>query len=91
MSDLVDRGLKAKRESKFIDFKSAFDPAIAGEWCELVKDVVAMANSGGGVILIGLDNGGSPSKADVKPLLELDPAKILDKIRKYTGRTGHHQ
>lgn len=85
MTALVDKGLKAKRESKFVDFKSKFDPASAGEWCELVKDIVAMANSGGGVILIGLDNGGVPSKADVKPILDLDHAKLLDKIRKYTG------
>ncbi len=85
MSALVDKGLKAKRESKSVDFKSSFDPASNGEWCELIKDIIAMANSGGGVILIGLDNGGAASKADVKPLLALDHAKILDKIRKYTG------
>jgi hypothetical protein len=85
MSELVDKSLSAKRESKYIDFKSAFDPDSAGEWCELVKDIVAMANSGGGVIVVGLDNGGSPSNSDVKPLLNLDHAKLVDKIRKYTG------
>jgi hypothetical protein len=85
MSALVDKALKAKRESKLVDFKSAFDPASTGDWCELVKDVVAMANSGGGAIVIGLDNGGSPSKKDVKPVLDLDHAKFVDKIRKYTG------
>lgn len=85
MSRLVDKGLKAKRESKHVDFKSFFDPGSTGEWCELVKDIVAMANSGGGVIMIGLDNGGIPSKKDVKPILELDHAKLVDKIHKYTG------
>lgn len=85
MPRLVDKGLKAKRESKHVDFKSSFNPESAGEWCELVKDIVAMANSGGGVIVIGLDNSGSPSKSDVKPVLELDHAKFVDKIRKYTG------
>lgn len=49
MSKLVDKGLKAKRESKHVDFKSSFDEESPGEWCELVKDIVAMANSGGGV------------------------------------------
>ena len=43
MSDLVDRAIKAKRESKYVDFKSSFEPASTGEWCELVKDIVAMA------------------------------------------------
>jgi Putative DNA-binding domain len=85
MSALVDKALKAKRESKLVDFKSAFDPESTGDWCELVKDVVAMANSGGGAIVIGLDNGGSPSKNNVKPVLDLDHAKFVDKIRKYTG------
>ena len=85
MSKLVGKGLMAKRESKHVDFKSAFDPESTGEWCELVKDIVAMANSGGGVIVIGLDNNGTPSRKDVKAILELDHAKIVDKIRKYTG------
>ncbi len=85
MSALVDKGLKARRESKFVDFKRSFDPDSNGEWCELVKDIVAMANSGGGVILVGLDNAGLPSKANVEPLLALDHAKVLDKVRKYTG------
>lgn len=84
MSALVDKALKAKRESKFIDFKSAFDPESTGDWCELIKDIVAMANSGGGAIVIGLDNGGAVSKKDVTAVLALDHAKFVDKIRKYT-------
>jgi len=85
MSDLIERGLKAKRESKYVDFKRSFDPSSAGEWCELIKDIVAMANSGGGVILVGLDNGGAPSGADVTALIGTDHAVIVDKIHKYTG------
>jgi hypothetical protein len=85
MSKLVDKGLKAKRESKIVDFKNSLNPDSAGEWCELVKDIVAMANSGGGVILIGLDNRGSPSKENVQPVLDIDHAKVVDKICKYTG------
>lgn len=85
MSAHVDKALKAKRESKRVDFKSTFDPESTGDWCELVKDIVAMANSGGGVIVIGLDNSGAPSKSDVKAVLDLDQAKFVDKIRKYTG------
>jgi hypothetical protein len=85
MPALVEKALKAKRESKLVDFKSTFDPESTGEWCELVKDIVAMANSGGGAIVIGLDNGGVPSKTDVKAVLALDHAKFVDKIRKYTG------
>ena len=85
MSGLVDKGLKAKRESKYIDFKRSFDPSSTGEWCELIKDIIAMANSGGGVILIGLGNGGMPSKEDVQPVFHIDQATLADKIHKYTG------
>ena len=44
-----------------------------------------MANTGGGVILVGLDNGGKPTGEDVQAVLELDHAEIMDKIGKYTG------
>lgn len=85
MSDLVSRGIKAKRESKYIDFKQVFDPRSGGEWCELIKDIVAMANTGGGVILVGLDNEGRPTGHDVQTVLALDQATVIDKIGKYTG------
>lgn len=84
MSELVDKGLKAKRESKYIDFKRSFDPESMGEWCELIKDIVAMANTGGGAILIGIENNGDPSRESVKAILNLDHAVLVDKIRKYT-------
>jgi hypothetical protein len=85
MSALVDKALRAKRESKSVDFKRSFDPESNGEWCELVKDIVALANSGGGAIVVGLDNSGVPSNNDVSAVLDLDHAKYVDKIRKYTG------
>jgi Putative DNA-binding domain len=86
MSALLDKGLKAKRESKNVEFKRLFDPTSPGEWCELIKDIVAMANSGGGVILIGLENNGVPSGINVDATLNLDLAIISDKIYKYTDQ-----
>jgi hypothetical protein len=83
---LLDRAESAKRESRNLDFKEQFDPAAAGEWCELVKDFVAMANSGGGVIVIGVRNDGKSSRATLKPVLDLDPAKITDQVFSYTGQ-----
>jgi hypothetical protein len=76
----------AKNESKSVDFKSAFDPDCAADWCELLKDVVAMANSGGGTILIGVaDDGQCMGRLSALKILQTDPAKITDKIAKYTG------
>jgi Schlafen, AlbA_2 len=80
-----ERAMAAMRESKHVDFKEKFDPKSEGEWCELLKDFAAVANSGGGVIIIGLRNNATPSGADVRPILDLDPAKITDKLFKYTG------
>src|SRR3990172_7254577 len=85
MNELVVKALNATRESKYIEFKEAFNVSSQGEWCEIIKDVVAIANTGGGVILIGLDNFGAPSGFDVKPILEFDSADITNKINKYTG------
>ena len=83
--DLKRRGETAKRETKHVDFKETFDPASPGDWCELIKDIVAMANSGGGVVVLGVANNGTLAEYDPSTLLALDPAKITDKVNKYTG------
>jgi len=81
----LDKVKEAKRESKYLDFKEKFDINQTQDWCEIIKDIIAMANSGGGCILIGARNDSTPSGWDVTPLLHLDPAQITDKIARYTG------
>lgn len=83
--DILEKIKNAKRESKSIEFKEKFDINQTGDWCEIIKDIVAMANSGGGYILIGVKNNGVPSGWDTTPILEIDPAQVTDKIAKYTG------
>jgi hypothetical protein len=85
MPDLISKALSAKRESKYIEFKHDFDPSSPGEVCELAKDIVAIANSGGGIIVFGLDSSGAPTGATLKALNLLDPADMANKIAKYTG------
>jgi hypothetical protein len=82
---IIERAQRAKRESKRLDFKECFDPESAADWTELVKDFMAMANSGGGLIVVGICNDGSAAKEDVGPILALDIAKITDKVERYTG------
>lgn len=77
--------LNAKRESKHVEFKETFDPSLASDWCELIKDVVAVANSGGGHILFGVDNHGKATKGDLSAIASLDPAHVVDKIAKYVN------
>ncbi len=86
MSRVVDEALKDTVESQRLDFKQQFDPASPAEWCELIKDIVAMANSGGGVILIGLKNDGSTSGIPPTAGQPVDPAAVDDKLFKYTDQ-----
>jgi hypothetical protein len=83
--DLIEKALAAKRESKHIEFKQGFDPSSAGEWCELIKDLVAIANSGGGIIVFGLNSFGSATGQVNDAISSIDPADITNKVSKYTG------
>jgi hypothetical protein len=49
------------------------------------KDLTLMFPSGGGFIVIGLENDSRPSSTDLAAALAMDPATITDKIRRYTG------
>ncbi len=82
----IEEALSAERETGRIEFKREVDFSNTGDTCEIVKDIVAIANSGGGVILIGADNHGNPVDADLTSALQVDPAIITDKIHKYTNR-----
>lgn len=82
---LLEKALVAKRESKQVEFKEVLDVASNQDWCEIVKDVVALANSGGGVILFGVNSQGVPTTTDLAPLRAVDPATIADRIQPYTG------
>jgi hypothetical protein len=85
MPDLLKKAVHTKRETRSIEFKEAFDPNSSQDWCELIKDIVAIANSGGGIILFGLDSVGKVSGTSVQPIARLDPADVSNKISKYTG------
>ena len=81
----IERARKAKRESKYIEFKESFDINSMAEWCEILKDIVAIANTGGGIIIIGIQDNGKKANTDIQPILNYDSAKITDKVNKYTG------
>jgi predicted HTH transcriptional regulator len=84
-SDLVKKALCAKRESKYVEFKQGFDPNSPEDWCGIIKDIIAIANSGGGIIVFGLDSFGKPTGTQVAAIATVDPADVSDKIAKYTG------
>jgi len=82
MNSALELALSAPCEDRALDFKRSFDSRCQREWLEIIKDIVAMANSGGGVLLIGVDDDGRTVGVE-SPLL-LDPADITNKIYKYT-------
>ena len=85
LPDLLAEALVAKRASRRIAFKQEFSAHAPGAWCELIKDIVAIANSGGGVIVIGLDHDGKPTGWDPAALLAVDPADVVSSIARYVG------
>jgi Putative DNA-binding domain len=84
MPSLIDKALAAKRESKHIEFKVGFDPASGHDWCECIKDIVALANSGGGVLIFGLTSHGLPVGQPIG-MAGVDPADVGNRIRNYVG------
>jgi hypothetical protein len=77
---------ECENESGALDFKSTFDPSHPQDWCELIKDIIAMANSAGGLIVFGVNDDSSAATEDLKDVLAIDPAAIIDKIEKYTDQ-----
>lgn len=84
LPDEVSAALAACAESSAIEFKADMDFARCAP--EVVKDIVALANNGGGVIVIGAKDDGSNANTDLALLSKLDPAQITDKVRKYINR-----
>lgn len=77
----------ATTETSTVDFKAEFDPRSKSDWCELVKDIAAMANSGGGCIIFGIDDNGNSAKNDMNSVIgSIDPANIVNKMYSYTGK-----
>jgi predicted HTH transcriptional regulator len=77
----------ARRESRAepveVEFKSDFDGSPAA-WLDVLKHVMAMANSGGGSIVFGVAPDGDRSGMARTLLTTFDPANITNKLRRYT-------
>jgi len=88
-SDLLALVETSWQESEQLDFKERIDLSNTRNWCEIIKDIVAMANSGGGAIIFGITDDGKYSDFCCKDLLGYDTAKISDKVFKYTNMHFH--
>lgn len=83
----IERALRASRESAKVDFVRGLDPSAPGDWCDLAKDVAAMANSGGGVIVVGVDTAGRPSGWDPSDVPRINARAVTDRIAPYVAGT----
>jgi len=53
----VERALSATRDTARVVLRPTFDPDDPADWDAFVADVAALANSGGGAVVVGGDNG----------------------------------
>ena len=80
---LAELGRRSSRtEFDRLDFKRQFneDPTA---WIDFVKHIVGIANSGGGVIVVGMTDDGERVGLGSSLLHAFDPTNIANKIRKY--------
>jgi len=82
--DVDERLIYQGFESKNLDYKSPMGwDANTDSTRGLVKDIVAMANSGGGHIIIGVDDGCKPIGLFKSQLDSFDSSKIGDYVNNY--------
>jgi len=82
---LIKEAEEATTESSRLDFKRTVEDSKYGQ-CSIIKDIIAMANSGGGILVFGCDDNGNPTDDDVPPLLLKDQSELTNQIEKYTSR-----
>jgi hypothetical protein len=83
--DPLARALGATRQSKHVVFLAGFDPSSDVQWCELVRDLVAMANTDGGALVLGLDARGTAVGLDPATFHALDHASVTRRVSDLTG------
>src|SRR5688500_6141944 len=85
ISNSVSKALAATKESRTFEFKEAFDVKSPRDCCEIIKDIVAIANTDGVAISIGVNDRGRASRRSMKHVLAIDPADVVSKIYRYTN------
>src|SRR4051812_320511 len=86
MTMRIEDSIVSAVETDELDFKENFDRQSQRDWCELLKDIVAIGNHGGGAIVIGVSDDGVTVGASEDTLTKLDSAEIGDQIKRHTGR-----
>lgn len=74
-------------ETDRLDFKESLDLSNPRDIVELAKDILAMANSGGGHLVIGIEDGTRRQRGITSEAAAAlrDAKSINDKLKKYCG------
>ncbi len=71
-----------RNEKAIIDFKRMFEDS-PKSWFELLRDIVAANNFGGGLFIFGVDNYGNINGCDIKTGKLFDPSIMQDKLKRF--------
>ena len=80
----IDHGSETER----VDYKDSFAPSAQADWLEIIKDIVALANSGGGAIIFGIADDGTANGFDCAPLFSIDPADVTNRLSNTPGNNS---
>jgi hypothetical protein len=84
-TSLLDQALAARRGSRRIALVHGVDQDDLQARLELLRDVAALSNSGGGVLLVGVDRTGQPTGWDPGALLRAGANALVDELATYVG------
>lgn len=73
------------RESAKLDYKVGYDPSARIDRIEVAKDLVAMANTAGGYIVVGVADDGTIVGGDPVALTAIDEAVVRAQVQGYIG------
>ncbi len=84
-NEIVRHLIGLKRESAKLDYKASLDLAESRDKVECCKDIVAMANTAGGYLVVGVTNKFETVGIAENVLASLDEAKLRQQLRSYTA------
>jgi predicted HTH transcriptional regulator len=81
----INELLTRKRESAKLDYKQEWDPQRNRDVVELTKDLVAMANTAGGYVVIGIGDGGEQVGLSDTQVDKFDEATLRAQVQRFIG------
>lgn len=84
-TEKVSELFQRRSESAKLDYKSAYDPSDSSQKVKLAKHVMAMANTFGGYVIIGVDDDGRRNGLSKTDIDAIDEATVRAQIAGYAS------